>query len=101
MSQFLDNMKGGCHGHCHECALLDDHVNPSPAGGWSGGRLALAATGIFLLPVLTAMAGACVCHGPLQAAGGLAGLAGGMLLAGPLTRLIPRNREEHDARSRC
>ncbi len=63
--------------------------------GWP---LAGAAAGVFLMPLLMAMAGAVIVGDSAvgQLAGGAAGLALGMLLARSITRLVgsPRPRKE-------
>ena len=64
-----------CGGGCRECPI----GNRAPAAGEpTGGRLALAAAGMFLLPLVAAVAGAAT-FGP-GATGQFLGAVGGLVL---------------------
>ncbi len=85
-----------CAGGCESCDLSSD-TGPGNAShdAMSGSRLSAASAVVFLLPLVTALAGASLGAAPLtQILGGLAGLGLGALVARVLTRwLAPGARE--------
>ncbi len=50
----LQRKSGGCEHGCKSCGRLLDNVSSGAATGW---RLVLGAAGIFLVPLLAALAG--------------------------------------------
>ncbi|HNR94425.1 MAG TPA: hypothetical protein PKM67_09375 [Kiritimatiellia bacterium] len=68
-----------CHGQCEHCHLMPSDVK----GGLSGGRLVLASAGVFIFPLVLAIAGGILCRAnpDHQALGVVAGLAAGGLIA--------------------
>lgn len=71
---------------CRRCGRCWGEL--SQAGGASGGRLVAWSAGVFLLPVLTAIAGA-VLAGP-AAPGMLAGACGGLLAGSGAAAAVAR-----------
>ena len=66
---------------CHGCSICGD-ATPPPAGPYSGGRLALLSSVMFVCPILLAIAGAMLAgqQGTRQLLGAVIGLLAGMAL---------------------
>lgn len=86
-----------CAGHCGECGLSGEEAAESQVDeSWSNARHLTALMAVFLLPLVTAAAGAFLGATPSgQLLGGLVGLVAGVAAARIVTRLItPKPSED-------
>lgn len=87
-----DSRSVSCPADCSGCAPGDA---PADRSALRGGRLALAAMGVFLVPLGLSIAGATLLSGsPVRTfAGAVGGLLAGATLAGIVARRLRRRRE--------
>ncbi|MBP7830011.1 MAG: hypothetical protein KA248_08855 [Kiritimatiellae bacterium] len=95
MSQPPKTGPAACGGHCDQCAAAPFAGAADEPDALSGGRMVLASSFVFLLPLATAIAGAAwIRNDPArQLTAALAGFAGGVVAAALLTRLLRRPRK--------
>jgi uncharacterized membrane protein YuzA (DUF378 family) len=86
-----DQEPSSCGGHCPGCK--QDHGAPGyqVPGGLEGGRLAIAAAGAFLAPLLAAVVGAIVAGPSARTIGAIVGLAGGVAVMALVAHLVNRH----------
>ena len=79
---------GGCITGCQQCNKAS--VDPGALSGW---RLVASAVSAMLIPLVTAVVGACLWPGETALVGALVGLAVGVAIGLPLSRRIGRTVE--------
>ena len=93
---FVEASGAGCAGHCGECGLTGMETAQTAINeSWSDARHVTALMTVFLLPLVTAAAGAFLGATPSgQLLGGLVGLVTGVAAARIVTRLITPKSED-------
>jgi hypothetical protein len=79
---------GGCITGCQQCKKAS--ADPGALSGW---RLVVSALSAMLLPLVTAVAGACVWPRETALVGALVGFGVGVIIGLPLSRRIGRKVE--------
>jgi hypothetical protein len=108
--KMLEKFWFGCgHSHCRECPVADaaEQTDREPTGFEAGAALVISAVAVFILPIVTAVAGAWlsgawwgaatrISQSLWQAGGAVVGLAVGIGAAKTLVLLMERRRAASD-----